>query len=119
VREHVQDEDSHYLQILEQSKTPEQVAEILQILYAQETYTVGEMAHFVADPSANPYRSQISPTSSGYKRISCGHHPWLEARLVKDLSVESSDDDLKETVTWKEQTASGEWIQKQYTIPKS
>lgn len=103
--------------ILDSAKTPEEVAEIVQLLYAQFSYTVGERAHFVADPSANPYKAEISGTVPGYPRINCGHHPWLEARRVKDLSVESSDDNLQETVRWKEQIASGEWKVEQCTVP--
>lgn len=106
------------IHILDSSKTPQEVAEIVELLYAQFSYTIGEIAHFTADPSANPYKSQISETAPGYPRIICGHHPWLEARRVKDLSVESSDDDFHETVTWSEQMASGEWRQEQYIVPK-
>lgn len=106
--------DNKIVHILDPSKTSEEVAEIIQLLYAHFSYTVGELAHFTKEPSANPYKSQISKTVTGYHRIACGHHPWLEARLVKDLSVESSDDNQKETVRWKEQMASGEWKQKQY-----
>jgi hypothetical protein len=108
--------DNKIVHILESSKTTEEVAEIIQLLYAHFSYTVEELAHFTEDPSANPYKSQISETAPGYYRILCGHHPWLEARRVKDLSVESSDDNLRETVRWKEQMHSGEWKQEQYTV---
>lgn len=109
-------QDNKIVHILDLSKTTEEVAQIVQLFYAHFIYTVGELARFTKDPSSNPYKSEVSATAPGYYRIVCGHRPWLEARRVKDLSVESSDDNRRETVRWKEQTGSGEWKQEQYIV---
>lgn len=100
---------------LSHEKTPSEVANTVQMLYAQFTSTLGELARYAADPGSVPYKSLISPTSSGYKRVVCGHNPWLEARLVKELSVRMDENTYVETVTWKEQMASGEWAEETYT----
>jgi hypothetical protein len=104
--------------VLSPTRTRHEVADIVQILYTQFTSTVGELAHYAADPSAVPYKSEISETAPGYYRITCGHHPWLEARLVRDLSVVSGEDASEEIVTWEEQTASGEWKRERYKSTK-
>ena len=100
-------------------RTRQEIADIVQILYAQFTSTVGELASYAADSSAVPYKSEISETAPGYYRVLCGHHPWLEARLVRDLSVESEEGALEETVTWEEQMSSGECKRQQYKSTKS
>jgi len=64
--------------------------------YAVAISTVTELASYAARPSRNPYRAREVDG-----RISCGHHPWLEARIVADLVVETNED-LFEIVSWKE-----------------
>lgn len=105
--------------ILSPTRARHEIADIVQILYAQFTSTVGELARYASDPSAIPYKSEISETAPGYYRITCGHHPWLEARLVRNLSVESGEDASEEIVMWEEQMASGEWKQERYKSTKS
>lgn len=100
---------------LSPEKTPSEVAEVVQMLYAQFTSTLGELARYAADPGSVPYKSTMNPTKAGYYRVACGHNPWLEARLVKELSVRMDEDTLLETVSWKEQMASGEWAEETYT----
>jgi hypothetical protein len=99
---------------LSPDKTPREVADLVQMLYAQFKSTVSELADYAADPAGVPYKSETDQTAAGYYRVTCGHNPWLEARLIKELSVEPADDTHLETITWKEQTASGEWIQETF-----
>ena len=58
--------------------------------------------------SARPKRSrkiafpaEVTKTVNGEAHIHCGHNPWLFARLVNDLRVETDIDDV-ETLKWKE-----------------
>lgn len=107
--------EDRVVNFLSPEKTPSEVAEVVQMLYAQFTSTLGELARYAADPGSVPYKSTLNPTKAGYYWVACGHNPWLEARLVKELSVQMDEDTLLETVSWKEQTASGEWLEKTYT----
>ena len=65
-------------------------------LYALSSSTVAELVRYAGRPSRNPYRAKTEG-----EWIWCGHHPWLEARIVTDLAVETGED-LFEAVSWVE-----------------
>jgi hypothetical protein len=64
---------------------------IVELLYAVECYTPEEQLRFVKFPKDNPYPASVSP----FQRITCGHNPFLFARLVTDLHMQG--DGLKWT----------------------
>jgi hypothetical protein len=75
----------------------ERVSNTVEILYASLTATVSELAHYAKRPSNNPYRAERSGS-----RIICGHNPYLEARYVSDLKVETDPKTYIETIFWRE-----------------
>ena len=75
----------------------ERVRRAVQLLYAVNTYTVSELAQFAKRPQRNPYKAESSA-----QRISCGHNPFLVARLVSDLEIERTPKTQREVVTWRE-----------------
>jgi len=78
-------------------RTPEQVREIVELLYMNSKYSFSERLAYTKRKKDNPYPGVIERWM-----ITCGHNPSLHARLVNDLKIEV-DSDGKETVTWNEQ----------------
>ncbi|WP_141246941.1 hypothetical protein [Halomonas salipaludis] len=59
------------------------VAEIVRTLYsAAGNYSLAEQAEYTKHPDAAPYQAEIST-----RGITYGHHPWLEAIYVRDLTI--------------------------------
>ncbi len=75
---------------------PERVREIVEPLYMNSKYSFSERLPWTKRKKDNPYPGVIERWM-----ITCGHNPWLHARLVNDLKIEI-DSNGKETVTWNE-----------------
>src|SRR6266498_810491 len=60
----------------------DRVTKHVEVLYALANSTVEELADYAKRPSNNPYR----PKRDG-PYITCGHNPYLVARVVTDLNV--------------------------------
>lgn len=80
--------------ILNSRKSPRQVAEIVEFMYSQATSRPSEMALYSKGRRYNPYQARIDFT------IQCGHHPWLLAELVSDLSITIDPETGLETISW-------------------
>lgn len=80
--------------ILDARKSPKHVGEIVEFMYAQATSTLSELAAYSKKRSNNPYRARVDFT------IQCGHHPWLFAELIDDLSITIDPQTGRETITW-------------------
>ncbi len=76
--------------------TRERVAEIIEMIYANEYYTLEERVAFAKDRKLNPYQAQYAAG-----RISCGHNPFLEARLVDNVYV-TKDFEGCEQLMWQD-----------------
>ena len=76
----------------------ERVTGIVEFLYAKRNSTASELVAYAGRPARNPYRAK-GQFSGG---ITCGHHPWLHARLVHDLNVSTDTETGVETITWTE-----------------
>jgi hypothetical protein len=53
--------------------------------YAQRTYTLDEQLRIAVHPETNPSPAQLDGHWEG--RITCGHNPFLMARLVEEFRV--------------------------------
>jgi hypothetical protein len=76
--------------ILNPSLSGRRVAEIVELLYANASYTLSERLDCAKDRKNNPYRVQLG-TLNGVPwegQMICGHNPFLEARLVDNLRTE-------------------------------
>jgi hypothetical protein len=82
------------------------VAEVVTLLYAQATSTVGELVGYAADPAANPYRAQVDEIN-GAPYVTCGPNPFLTAERVVELVVEKDSASGREVVTWARMEADG------------
>jgi len=82
----------------------ERVRWAVELLYAQETYTLSErIAWCLGNRRRNPYPAEFVKLEGvpWEGEIHCGHNPYLRARLVDDLTVRR-DHDGKETATWRD-----------------
>ncbi len=80
----------------------ERVRDHVEWIYANATFSLAERVAYAKHKSFNPYPAEFdrlrgAPWSG---RITCGHNPYLYARLVDDLRV--FHDDGEGSVSWKE-----------------
>jgi hypothetical protein len=75
--------------VLRPQTSPQQVKRIVELLYAAREYEPGEMLHAIRRNGHNPYPAQFDPEGDGRTHrvqwsgeISCGHNPFLVARLA-------------------------------------
>ncbi len=77
----------------------DRVADVVTLLHAQSTSTVGELVGYAADPAETPYRAQVEEIN-GAPYVSCGPHPFLTAERVVELEVKKDSASGREVVTW-------------------
>jgi hypothetical protein len=80
----------------------QRVRELLELLYVNHVFTLSEKIGYAKNKIFNPYPAEYGSTN-GIKwigRITCGHNPFLEAKLVKNLIVSRKGN--KEHITWVE-----------------
>lgn len=92
--------------VLPEDWPADRVADVVTLLYAQSTSTVGELVGYAADPAENPYRAQVEEIN-GAPYVSCGPHPYLTAERVVELEVEKDSASGREVVTWARMEADG------------
>lgn len=83
--------------------SPERVARIIEIIYANEFYTLEERLAIAKNKKSNPYQTRygaIQGIPLG-DRLFCGHNPFLEARLVDNLHV-VKDNEGNQELSWDE-----------------
>jgi hypothetical protein len=74
----------------------DRVAEVVTLLYARAAYTLSEQVHYCTQRSHNPYQARVDWPAI----ITCGHNPFLIARLVSRLRPVS--DHPEAPLTWDE-----------------
>ena len=81
----------------------ENVRRIVELLYANNQYTLSERIAYAKNKKTNPYpaRFDVINRKPWAGRIYCGHNPHLYARLVDDLVIKI-DENGDEIPTWKE-----------------
>lgn len=93
--------------ILNPRYSTDRVRDLVELLYVNAMYSLGERASYAKGKMFNPYPAEYGTIWIGKKlgrylnRIYCGHNPHLYARQVTDLHVDRTDDG-KEVITWKE-----------------
>ena len=90
--------------ILSSRKSAETVAHFTEQYYIASTYSISEKITYAKSSKDNPYRVEFDDINgvpwSG--RMTCGHNPFLVARIVTNLAV-ISDGDGNEKLVWEEQ----------------
>ncbi len=82
--------------VLNSRLSAERVKEIVEILYVNATYSLSERLGYASREWFNPYPAQFGMTPG---EVTCGHNPWLYARIVDQLQVER-DEAGEEKLTW-------------------
>jgi len=85
--------------ILSPRLSSERVTGIVELLYAQATYTLDELAAYAKRATRHPYRAQRDLNG----RIDCGHNPWMHAEHVDQLKITRHPNTGIETITWTSQ----------------
>jgi hypothetical protein len=82
--------------VFDTSRSGKQARQIVEALYATHTYSAAEMVQFYRK---NPYPAEFDRTQGvQYEgEITCGHNPYLRARIVNKLTS-----DRHGRVTWEE-----------------
>ena len=78
------------------------VQRLMERIYAYECYDEAELLECARDPGHNPYRA-VSEVVDGYRfLVTCGDNPYLRARYVSDLNLQSDEDGVRR-LAWVEQ----------------
>lgn len=101
--------------VLPEEWPADRVADVVTLLYAQSTATVGELVGYAADPAENPYRAQVEEIN-GAPYVSCGPHPYLTAERVVELEVAKDSASGREVVTWARMEADGATAGRRHTF---
>jgi hypothetical protein len=72
--------------VLNSRLSSSKVKELIEFIYLSDSYSVSERMAIAQRKKDNPYRAKVE---RGH--ITCGHHPFLEGRLVDGLRVECDD----------------------------
>lgn len=89
--------------ILNYRTSPERVRRFVELLYASRFYSYSEKLLFAKDRKRNPYPAEFGAVNGlpWQGQVTCGHNPWLFARLVENLRVEV-DEQGEEQLVWGE-----------------
>jgi hypothetical protein len=79
------------------------VADMVTLLYARAAYTLREQAHYATTRGHKPYPARQDPW---WAYVTCGHNPWLYARVVSNLRPET--DDPRSVLIWDEPLRDGQ-----------
>src|SRR5262249_30258388 len=89
--------------LLSSRKSPDKVRMIVEFIYALFNYSAGE--HFSCSryqKPQNPYPAEYNRINTGARNMStifCGHHPYLVARLAKNVRLLPSE---RSEIEWTE-----------------
>jgi hypothetical protein len=89
--------------ILNPHWSPDRVREYVEFMYVNSHYSISERIAYAKNRSFNPYPAKFACVNDipWNGQITCGHNPWLFARLVDNLAATGEPDD-EEKVVWTE-----------------
>ena len=89
--------------ILNYRLSSERVLEIVELLYANNKYDLSERLAYAKNKKNNPYPAEYHRIKliRYMGRITCGHNPWLYARVVDNIRIEHNNDG-REILKWDE-----------------
>jgi hypothetical protein len=79
------------------------VKEIIELIYVNTYYSFRERLAYAKNKKDNPYPATFDKINgiSWTGSITCGHNPYIYARIVDDLKV-TKDKNEQESLSWKE-----------------
>ena len=82
---------------------PIKIKDIIELLYINNRLTLSERLKYAKNRKNNPYPAEFESIKGvpWQGRITCGHNPWLYARIVDNLRIEI-DTEGNETLKWDE-----------------
>jgi hypothetical protein len=91
---------SNLVQALDPRFSDSRIRDFLELHYWSAEYTPRELLYYSTRRGKNPYRATANLTED-HRLLSytCGHNPWLEARICRDIMV-FDDAAGCTTVTW-------------------
>ena len=97
---------------LESAYSPKRVREIVELLYQREESLTDKLAWRLLKRQ-QPYAAEFVRLAGvdGPGEITCGHNPWLRARLVDNLTIETGTNG-KETGSWNDRYSAREMAEK-------
>ena len=92
--------EHEFVTILSESLDANTVRCRVEQLHTDLTGSIAEKLEYARYPNPAPlvYPAEIDTTNDGRVSIICGGHPFLEARLVTDLHVETNEEDGSEVL---------------------
>ena len=89
--------------ILNSRLSPQRVCEIVELIYVNRYYTLGERLKYSNNKKFNPYPAYYNRINGipWAGEIFCGHNPHLFARKVEKLKI-GKDENGNEILSWKE-----------------
>ena len=99
------DNSEDIVSIFDSRKSATKVKEFVEQYYISENYSLFEKATYATKSKNNPYPAEFEQIEGGGRwqgRITCGHNPFLFARVVENLVVVFSNNG-NEVITWEEQ----------------
>lgn len=102
IGDHVKRDDK-IVAVFDPRIAPYRIRELVELLYLNIVYGIGERVYFALHRRKNPYTAGFTdPRDRRWPPIvHCGDNPFLMANLVEDLAVESHDDGT-ETARWRD-----------------
>ncbi len=115
--------------IIDYRRSSKRIIDLVEFLYNLRNSNLSELAGYAKNRKNIPYKAEVDFNS----RITCGSHPFLYARQVKNIEVFIDTDSDIETIVWEtfptyEPTDTGpkmvsdsnkEWFQRIITGPLS
>ena len=95
--------DNKIVAVLNWRLSPDKISEMIEMIYANEYYSLEERVAFAKNKKMNPYKTTYD-TFNGipwHGRLFCGHNPCLVARLVDNLYVKK-DSSGNEVLDWED-----------------
>ena len=85
--------DEPIVAILNYRYTGRRVRDIVEQLYATSKYSIAERLLVAKNPRNNPYPPQFAVLNGGTyeSSLTCGHNPYLHARIVTNLHLAEED----------------------------
>lgn len=93
----------------------ERVRQLVELLYLNSKYVLYERLKCAKDAASNPYPAHFGMIHGARftGEVTCGHNPYLHARLVDGLCVEGAPDTESERLIWTERPRpTPKWINK-------
>ena len=82
--------------IIDYRRSSKRIIDLVEFLYNLKTSNLSELAAYARNRKNIPYKAEVDFNG----RITCGSHPFLNARLVQNIEVYVDSNSDIETISW-------------------